>query len=84
MDSTTRNMINSLTEDILQLLHVRTPIENMDELVCSLGGRIEEDVSYSEGAAQNYGDAFIIWVLPLQAEKRRRFPIALELGHLKW
>lgn len=38
MDSTTRNMINSLTEDILQLLHVRTPIENMDELVCSLGG----------------------------------------------
>ena len=52
MDSTTRNMINSLTEDILQLLHVRTPIENMDELVCSLGGRIEEDIRYSDGAVQ--------------------------------
>ena len=82
MDSTTRNMINSLTEDILQLLHVRTPIENMDELVCSLGGRIEEDIKYSDGAVQKEGDAFIIWVSPLQDEKRRRFTIAHELGHL--
>lgn len=82
MDSTTRNMINSLTEDILHLLNVQVPIENMDKLVRSLGGTIEEDERYSDGAIQKDGDAFIVWISPFQDEKRRRFTIAHELGHL--
>lgn len=82
MNAATRNMINSLTEDILQLFNIHVPIENLDELVDSLGGRIKEDIKYSDGAVQKEGDAFIIWISPFQDEKRRRFTIAHELGHL--
>ena len=37
MDTATRNMINSLTEDIIRSFDIKIPIQDIDELVCSLG-----------------------------------------------
>lgn len=77
-----RNMINSLTEDILSAFNIQIPIQNIDEIVHELGGDIQEVNGYSDGAVVKDGDAFKVLVSPFQEEKRRRFTIAHELGHL--
>ncbi len=82
MDAATRKMINSLTEDILHSLNIQIPVKDIDKLVDSLGGTIQPDLNYSDGAVKKNGDSFIILVSPFQDEKRRRFTIAHELGHL--
>lgn len=82
MDMKTRNMINSLTEDILHFFNIQIPIDDMDALVKKLGGSVEEKDVFSDGAVIKDGDAFKILLSPYQDEKRRRFTIAHELGHL--
>ncbi len=82
MDNLTRRMIDSLTQDILDSFHIQVPIQDMDELVHSLGGSIQTDFSYADGAVVKVGDSFRILLSPFQDEKRRRFTIAHELGHL--
>lgn len=82
MDNSTRNMINSLTEDILNSFNIETPIRDIDELVHLLGGTIQMDSSFSDGALVKDGESFKIIVSPFQDDKRRRFTIAHELGHL--
>ncbi len=83
MDHATRNMINSLTEDIICLFNIEIPIQDIDALVRALGGTIQTDFKYSDGAVVKDGNnSFKIIVSPFQDEKRRRFTIAHELGHL--
>ena len=40
MDIITKNMINSLTVDIIHSFYIPIPIQDMDELVHLLGGSI--------------------------------------------
>lgn len=82
MDNSTRIMINSLTQDILNSFNIPIPIQDIDELVASLGGSIQTDLSYTDGMVIKEGESFKILVSPFQDEKRRRFTIAHELGHL--
>lgn len=82
MNNATRTMINSLTQDILDSFHIQIPIQDIDELVVSLGGSVQTDFSCTDGAVVKEGDSFRILVSPFQDEKRRRFTIAHELGHL--
>lgn len=82
MDNATRIMINSLTQDILTLFNIHIPIQDIDELVGMLGGSIQTDSSCTDGSVVKEGDSFRILVSPFQDEKRRRFTIAHELGHL--
>ena len=83
MDRATRNMINSLTEAIICLFNIEIPIQDIEEFVRSLGGTIQTDIKYSDGAIEKDGNnLFKIIVSPFQDEKRRRFTIAHELGHL--
>ena len=82
MNSDTRNMINSLTEDIIHAFRIKIPIEDIEGLVCSLGGSIQIQAGVPDGAVIKDGDAFRILVSPFQEEKRKRFTIAHELGHL--
>lgn len=82
MDNATRIMINSLTQDILTSFNIQIPIQDIDELVGMLGGSIQTDFSYTDGSVVREGDSFRIFVSPFQDEKRRRFTIAHELGHL--
>lgn len=41
MDLYTRNMINSLTSDIIKMFNINIPIRDMTQLVEDLGGIIE-------------------------------------------
>ena len=82
MDNATRIMINSLTQDILTLFNIQIPIQDIDELVGMLGGSIQTDFSCTDGSVVKEGESFRILISPFQDEKRRRFTIAHELGHL--
>lgn len=82
MNDATRNMINSLTEDILHSFDIQVPIQDIDGLVRLMGGSIQEDYSHLDGAVEKDGESFRILVSPFQDEKRRRFTVAHELGHL--
>lgn len=82
MDNATRTMINSLTQDILASFEIQIPIQDMNEIVVLLGGSIQTDYSSADGSVEKDGDSFKILVSPFQDEKRRRFTIAHELGHL--
>lgn len=82
MDISTRRMINSLAEDILNVYDISVPIQNIGDIVEILGGTIQKETSFSDGAVEKEGDGFRIIVSPYQDEKRERFTIAHELGHL--
>ena len=78
----TKVMINSLAEDILNVYDISVPIQNIGDIVEILGGTIQKETSFSDGAVEKEGDGFRIIVSPYQDEKRERFTIAHELGHL--
>ena len=82
MDNSTRKMINSLAEDVLSAYNISVPIGNIDEIVEKLGGTIQKEAFFSDGAVEKEGNGFKIIVSPFQDEKRERFTIAHELGHL--
>ncbi len=82
MNNLTRRMINSLAEDILNIYDIPVPIQNMEEIVEKLGGTIQREVSFSDGTVERNGDGFKIILSLFQDEKRERFTIAHELGHL--
>lgn len=82
MDISTRRMINSLAEDILNIYNISVPIQNIGDIVEVLGGVIQKETSFSDGTVKREGDGFRIIVFPYQDEKRERFTIAHELGHL--
>ena len=85
MDSKMRELINGLTQDIINLYDIQIPIKDIDEVVTILGGRIEESDNInnmSDGCISKSDDGFVIRVSPLQGIGRRKFTIAHELGHL--
>lgn len=82
MDNSTRRMINSLAEDILSVYNISIPIQDINEIVEKLGGTIQRETSFSDGAVEKDGEGFRIILSPFQDEKRERFTIAHELGHL--
>lgn len=82
MDNATRTMINSLAQDILDSFCIKTPIKNIDAIVVLLGGSVQVEDSFTDGEVVKEGNSFRISVSPFQDEKRRRFTIAHELGHL--
>nr|UVY01562.1 MAG: IrrE N-terminal-like domain [Bacteriophage sp.] len=75
-------LINSLAEDVLSAYNISVPIGNIDEIVEKLGGTIQKEAFFSDGAVEKEGNGFKIIVSPFQDEKRERFTIAHELGHL--
>ena len=82
MNNLTRRMINSLAEDILDIYEIPVPIQDMGEIVERLGGTIQREASFSDGTVERNGDGFKIILSLFQDEKRERFTIAHELGHL--
>lgn len=82
MDLYTRNMINSLTSDIIKMFNINIPIRDMTQLVEDLGGAIEVGKFSLGGNIKKDEDGFKIILSSFQDEKRKRFIIAHELGHL--
>lgn len=83
-----RSMINNLTQDIIEIYKLDSPIRDMKdiyEVVKRLGGRIEECanvISISNGSIKKEGNGFVIYVLSFQNTEQKKHAIAHELGHL--
>lgn len=86
MDTSTRNYINDLAEQVISAYSIAIPITNIDEIVRRIGGTIEEKFNLDDlcdGTIIKEGDSsFRIAISPLQNPQRRAFTIAHELGHL--
>lgn len=82
MDLYIRNMINSLTSDIIKMFNINIPIRDMTQLVEDLGGAIEVGKFSLGGNIKKDENGFKITLSSFQDEKRKRFIIAHELGHL--
>lgn len=81
-----RRIINDMAQSVRQIYEIDDVIKNIDEIVISMNGKIEEDSSmnaFSDGRIFKSGpDSFIISISPNQSKQRRNFTIAHELGHL--
>lgn len=85
MNDELRMLINNLTQDIIDLYNIEIPIQNINDVVTALDGRVEEsiDIDYmSDGSIRKQDNGFVIYVSPFQSAERRKFTIAHELGHL--
>ncbi len=86
IDVETRSIIGQLTSHIIAIYQITIPINNIDEVVETIGGRVieREDLSeYFEGSIRKVDDdSFEIVVSKHQPLNRRSFTIAHELGHL--
>lgn len=85
MNDELRMLINNLTQDIIDLYNIQIPIQNINDVVTALDGRVEEsiDIDYmSDGSIRKQDNGFVIYVSPFQSAERRKFTIAHELGHL--
>ena len=85
MNNELRMLINNLTQDIIDLYNIQIPIENINDVVTTLGGRVEETMdidTMSDGSIRKQDDGFIIYISPFQSSERKKFTIAHELGHL--
>lgn len=77
-----RNMINSLAEDILDIYKIGFRVDDINDLVQKLGGSIQMKNDFSYASLEKNGDGFKIIVSSYQDERRKRFAVAQELGHL--
>ncbi|HBF4615863.1 TPA: ImmA/IrrE family metallo-endopeptidase [Clostridioides difficile] len=85
MDFKIRELINDITQDIIQTYKIQIPIVNINQVVDALGGKVIEDSSlsgYSDGFIRKVDDSFEIVVSPYQPDTRKNFTVAHELGHL--
>lgn len=85
MNDELRMLINNLTQDIIDLYNIQIPIQNINDVVTALDGRVEDsiDIDYmSDGSIRKQDNGFVIYVSPFQSAERRKFTIAHELGHL--
>ena len=80
-----RNLINELTQEIIDVYEIAIPILDIDAVAKRLGGVIVESErlsEYSDGYVRKIGNNFEIVVSKNQPKNRRNFTIAHELGHL--
>lgn len=85
INSERRMLINNVTQDIIVLHHIQIPIQDINDIVIALGGRVEESVDtnmLSDSGIKKQDNGFIIYVSPSQSPVRRKYSIAHELGHL--
>lgn len=75
MNNELRMLINNLTQDIIDLYNIRIPIENINNVVMTLGGSVEESIdidNMSDGSVRKQDNGFIIYVSPFQSSERKK------------
>ena len=79
------DLIDNLTQDIINIYNIEVPIKNMNIVVKKLGGSVRENFVVKEysrdSMLQKIGDGFRIYVKE-DDPRRTRFRIAQELGIL--
>ena len=80
-----KQVINHLTQDIIDLYHIQIPIQDIDEAVKMFGGRVEEDrekyCKYCDFISKER-DSFAIYISPYYKSERRKMIIAKQIGNL--
>lgn len=85
MKKEVRNYINELAAAVISTYNIEIPITDIDKVVADIGGTIITKFDFDElcdGTIKKTDDSFEIAVSVLQADNRRTFTIAHELGHL--
>lgn len=86
MDISTKNYINELAQRVIEVYDISIPIKNLEDVVRSMGGQIEERTDFDdfcEGTISKQGTSGFRIVIPkTQYPQRKIFTIAHELGHL--
>lgn len=75
-------MINNLAEDIIDIYKIHIPINNINDVVITLGGYIEENKNICDSAIRKQNDGFVIYIPSSYSAERKQFAVARELGHL--
>lgn len=80
-----KKVIDHLAQDIIDQYHIEIPIQDIDQVVQTIGGRVKEDrekyCNYCDFISKE-GDSFVIYISPLYKPERRKMIIAQQLGHL--
>jgi len=80
-----KKVIDHLAQDIIDQYHIEIPIQDIDQVVQTIGGRVQEDrekyCNYCDFISKE-GDSFVIYISPLYKPERRKMIIAQQLGHL--
>ena len=88
MDFATKKYINALAQEVLKEYNIDIPINNIENVVEDIGGKIQErdalDIIYYGTIRKEYSEdaSFIIAISKDQCEERKNFTVAHELGHL--
>lgn len=85
MNSGTRRQINNIAETIRDVLKVKTPVNNIEEIITRINGTIKRiDIlpDDAEGKIYRDGESFVIEIPRMDNPLREKFTIAHELGHL--
>lgn len=75
--------IENIATDIAHMLKIQCPIENIDDIVNKLNGKIQK-VSHIEekGLYKINDEKFIIKMTPYDNNKQRTIQMAMQIGHL--
>lgn len=82
MSNKIQRLINDLTADIIDIYDIHIPIYDMNDVVTTLGGYIEENKNICDSAIRKQNDGFVIYIPSSYNVERKQFAIAQELGHL--
>lgn len=83
MDIQMRQEIDQLADTIRKVYDISVPIQDMNEVVQTLGGTINFDLKVVDGKIQKNGKGFNVFLGSQNSNSlRNRFTIAHELGHL--
>lgn len=82
MSDKIQQLINDLSADIIDTYDIHIPIHDMNDVVTTLGGYIEENKDICDSAIRKQNDGFVIYMPSSYNVERKQFAIAQELGHL--
>ena len=85
LDIETKEYISELTDKIREKYNIKTPIQDMTEIVKKIGGDVIQKYnfdSYYDATVMKTNDKFYIAIPIINDTQRKNFAIAHELGHL--
>ena len=85
LDTETKEYISELTDKIREKYNIKTPIQDMTEIVKQIGGYVIQKYnfdSYYDATVMKTNDKFYIAIPIISDIQRKNFVIVHELGHL--
>lgn len=85
LDLETKEYISELTDKIREKYNIKTPIQDMTEIIKNIGGNVIQKYnfdSYYDATVMKTNDMFYIAIPIINDIQRKNFAIAHELGHL--